>query len=168
MNPTLWTTHLGWISSLKNQKWEIMPQTYPIISWPFLLSTTRNKKDGEARRQAAITIMKGLVLRPALKHLLGRPRCRRDCGFTQLTLAAPSAQVVAATKFPLNSPSDSLGLLEANRPQQVNPMSLAPLVPMCFVSVQITCLDPKEGALHLMLHLSFSQEAPLELFRRTL
>lgn len=54
-----------------------MPQTFPIISRPFLLSVPRNKKDDEARIQAAIATGKGLVL-----CLSGLPpsTCREDSG----------------------------------------------------------------------------------------
>lgn len=52
---------------------------------------------------------------------------------------------------------------------QGNPMSPAPLAPVYFVSIQIACLGPKGGPfLHLPLHLSFSQEVPLQLFQRIL
>lgn len=56
------------------------------------------------------------------------------CGDTQPTPAAPSAQVLAGTKFP----SNSLGLPKANRPQQVNSVSLAPLAPL-------SCADHTPG-----------------------
>lgn len=75
------------------------------------------------------------------------------CGDTQLTPTAPSAQVLAAT---INSLDSS---------HQVNPMSLAPLAPVCFVLVQTAGLGPKGGT---FLHLLYISASPRKFFQRIL
>lgn len=127
-----------------------------------MLSASRNKKDGKARRQAAIATGKGLVL-----CLSGLPpsTCREDSGGKGLWRHPADSRCTLSP----SSSSHQVAINSLNPSHQMNSMSLAPLAPVCFVSVQTACLGPKGGTfLYLLLHLCFSQEAPLQFFQRIL
>lgn len=138
-----------------------MPQTYPIISRPFLLSAPSNKKDGEARRRAAIATGKDLVL-----CLSGLPCHQAPAGRTQVARDVWRHPADSRCTLSPSSSSHQVPINSLDPSHQVNPMSPAPLTPVYFASIQTACLGPKGGTfLHLLLHLSFSQEVHCSSFR---